>query len=946
VVQPLRQDFRIENIDADSSRNLADILAYAELRCSRPALAKKLAQADTKADVIASFLLDADQSGGKFLYAVRVLNDLESGVLSPRQISALPPGMDGFYLEAFGRRFPDSQAYEAVRALLGILAVEREPVSRDDLASALGKPDEEIDGILSQLEDFLAVSTERVTLNHASLSQWLTERTTRGQPRAGKFAVRTSQAKAQLAAWVKASIKAQRAHKSQYLARHVSAQLDAEERKELFPTLLLDFRWLYARCRFAGLEAVLRDLHELPRTSALSALSRALTTADRSINGSLHMGQLQKHVLATQLLSRLGYRPEAELASLLQQASEAIREHRGLHPISVSMSVGPERLAYDECSTIQCVVELRDGRIASSAHHPHVTVWDPRANTYRFLEGHDGRVGPLAALQDGNLISGSDDCSIKLWNLKNFSCEATLPGHKAAVTALVVLSEFCFASGSADGAIMLWDRTSGKCIETLAGHEDEIRSLLLMPDGRMVSTSADGAILSWSLHPTNCERTIDSGTYILATTNLPTGKLAIARWTGDLEIWCLDTGHCEAQRKVHGGPVLALAALPDGRIATSSANPDYTVRFSNFQENFDQIAIVSTGGANALAMLSDGRLALGGRFGEREVWEMGDLAHSVHAGAIESLVALPGGRMASASRAESRLRIWHQRSRRCEETIEVGGSGIWALAVLPGWRVALGMNDGTIQIWDLASRSCITVLNGHVGAIFPLAVLKDGRLLSGGADCTIKMWDPVGGGACIRTFHGHMRDVSRLVVLTDGRFASAADDFVIRIWHPDSATCEAVVYDRREADIPATNPDGVLTINSSLPGFAGSAYSLVCLANGQLVSGHAPESHILKFWDSRHSTCQDFRLKKDAFGSVWAIAELRDGLIVTASRLGTLFLWKRNRDSWHSEIAYTIDAMISSLLFDPAAAILVVGDVNGRLHWLSTRYLTSDNSAN
>ena len=87
-----------------------------------------------RAGDVATFLSSAEQSGGKFLYAVRVLNDVESGALPADRLKDLPPEMDAFYLDAFERRFPDGEDYAPVRPLLGVLCAKREPISRAELA--------------------------------------------------------------------------------------------------------------------------------------------------------------------------------------------------------------------------------------------------------------------------------------------------------------------------------------------------------------------------------------------------------------------------------------------------------------------------------------------------------------------------------------------------------------------------------------------------------------------------------------------------------------------------------------------------------------------------------------------------------------------------------------------------------------------------------------------
>ena len=85
-------------------------------------------------------VVHGESSGGKFLYAAFVLNELASEALPLRDradLEALPAGMDDFYLQAFERRFPSEQVYDQVRELLALQCVQRDPLSRRELAAIL-----------------------------------------------------------------------------------------------------------------------------------------------------------------------------------------------------------------------------------------------------------------------------------------------------------------------------------------------------------------------------------------------------------------------------------------------------------------------------------------------------------------------------------------------------------------------------------------------------------------------------------------------------------------------------------------------------------------------------------------------------------------------------------------------------------------------------------------
>jgi len=145
-----------------------------------------------------------------------VLKDLASGQLplaSRADLEALPPGMDGFYRDAFERRFPSEESYGPVGELLGVMCEQREPLARRELAAILGSPERRLAESLRPLHDLLRLQTAALaeeehtgreeasaregvkakavlhSFDHLSLPQWLSEEDDYGYPRAGRFAV-------------------------------------------------------------------------------------------------------------------------------------------------------------------------------------------------------------------------------------------------------------------------------------------------------------------------------------------------------------------------------------------------------------------------------------------------------------------------------------------------------------------------------------------------------------------------------------------------------------------------------------------------------------------------------------------------------------------------------------------------------------------------------------
>jgi WD40 repeat protein len=63
-------------------------------------------------------------------------------------------------------------------------------------------------------------------------------------------------------------------------------------------------------------------------------------------------------------------------------------------------------------------------------------------------------------LQNGDLASGSDDLTIKIWNPNNGTLKRTLNGHNLHVNALTVLQNGDLASGSWYNTIKIWSTKS------------------------------------------------------------------------------------------------------------------------------------------------------------------------------------------------------------------------------------------------------------------------------------------------------------------------------------------------------------------------------------------------------------------------------------------------------------------------------------------------------
>ena len=924
VLTPLRQAFSLKVLNAEEARNLADLRAYAEARCQASPLAERLQEAHLSASEVAEFLSGKQQSGGKFLYVVRVLKDLETGLLplsGRADLEALPPGMDGFYREAFERRFPSEESYGPARELLGMLCEQREPLGRRELAALLGCTERQIAASLRPLHDLLRLQTvtaEREgatakevvhSFDHLSLPQWLSEEDEWLQPRAGRFAVDRPAAAERLRAWALAVVEAGRAHTWPYLVRHLASHLNDQERPGVIAGLLGELAWLEARLRLAGINGLLGDF-------ALAAPSPWLGRLERALRQGAHVlaqgdGWEGHGQLASQLLARLADDGGSlEPGRLRAHAEARLHQTGSACPLAASL-VSEEALlrTIPLGSTEAALLALPGGHLASGSFDNSIQLWNPATGACeRVFKGHQGGVYALAVLGDGRLASGSFDKTIRMWDPATGTCTAVFEGHQGWVNALAVLHHGRLASGSSDNTIRLWDPATGTCSAVFEGHQGVNPALAALDDGRLASGSSDATIRLWDPATGACSAVFEGhlgGIYALAA--LGDGRLASGSSDNTIRLWAPATGTCTAVFEGHQNWVNALAVLHDERLASGSS--DNTIRL--WDPATGTCTAVFKGhhhGVQALEVLDNGRFASSSSDATIRLWDPATDACSAafegHQGGVYAL-AVRDGQLASGS-DDKTIRLWDPATCACTEVFKGHQNWVRALEVLGDGHLVSGSFDETIRVWEPATGSCTTVFKGHQGWVRALEVLDDGRLASGSSDTTIRLWDPAT-GTCSAVFEGHLGGVYALAVLGDGRLASGSFDKTIRMWDPATRTCTAV-----------------------FEGHQGWVNALAVLHHGRLASGSSDNT--IRLWDPATGVCT--AVFKGHQGGVQALAALGDGRLASGSDDATIRLWDPARAAGAPQVLFVADAAITALVAHPTRPMLVAGDDSGRLHWL------------
>ena len=264
--------------------------------------------------------------------------------------------------------------------------------------------------------------------------------------------------------------------------------------------------------------------------------------------------------------------------------------HLGRNPIADTSAL---RLIVDQNPNLQDIsVDVEkissvsfspDGaQLASGSDDGTVKLWDVGSReTIATLEGHTDDITSVAFSPiDDLLASGSYDETIKLWNIESRETIATLEGHTDYVNSVAFSPDgTVLASGSGDGTIKLWNVATHKTIATLEGHAETFNSVAFSPDGTVLASGSgdfysDGSPKLWNIATRETIATLEGHTdYVRSVAFSPDGAL-LASGSGDgtVRLWDMATRETIATLEGQTYDVYSVSFSPDGALLASAGS--------------------------------------------------------------------------------------------------------------------------------------------------------------------------------------------------------------------------------------------------------------------------------------------------------------------------------------------------------------------------------------
>ncbi|KAM7273147.1 hypothetical protein ACFE04_027811 [Oxalis oulophora] len=452
-----------------------------------------------------------------------------------------------------------------------------------------------------------------------------------------------------------------------------------------------------------------------------------------------------------------------------------------------------------------------DKLLFSAGHSRIIKVWDLETlQCVRSWKGHDGPVMSMACHGSGGLLAtGGADNKVLVWDVDGGFCTHFFRGHEGVVNCVMFhpdTDKTLLFSGSNDETVRVWDLQVKKCKAALKKHFSAITSMAISEDGlTLLSAGRDKVVNLWSLDDYNCKKTVatfevlealcvvHSGTRFAAlVSSCLSGKkrsgssinFVTVGERGIIRIWDSDSAVCLHEEKscditvssnvddsARGFTAAVMLPLDRGLLCVTS--DEQFLFYSPDKHSEDEWNLTLE---KRLVGYND------------EILDMKflgqDEQHLAVATNLEQVRVYD-----TASMSCSYVLSGHTEIVLCLDTI-VSSSG--------KTLIATGSKDNTVRLWESEKTSCIGVGTGHTGAIGAVAFSRKGNnfFVSGSNDCTIKVWSFEGlsddGEEPIKlkskaVVKAHDKDINSLAIApNDSLICSGSQDRTAIVWkYPD-----------------------------------------------------------------------------------------------------------------------------------------------------------------
>ena len=284
------------------------------------------------------------------------------------------------------------------------------------------------------------------------------------------------------------------------------------------------------------------------------------------------------------------------------------------------------------------------------------------------LIGHTDAVNSVSYSPDGSqLVSGSTDGTVKLWDVSTEGITTTFTGHTDAVTSVAFSPDgVLFASASLDNTIKLWNVSTEENIGTLIGHTDAVTSVAFSPDGTLLASGSD-------------DETV--------------------------KLWDVQTHTDIATLEGYTDAITSVVFSPDGTLLASGSSRN-AVKLWDVETHTNIATLVRYRNHTSVSFSPDGTLLASGSQDDVYLWDVETKEYigifKAHTDAVTSVAFSPDGTLIASGSEDDTIKLWDVTSHENITTIVGHSDDLTSVVFSPdNTTLVTASRDGTVVFWNI-----------------------------------------------------------------------------------------------------------------------------------------------------------------------------------------------------------------------------------------------------
>ncbi len=449
---------------------------------------------------------------------------------------------------------------------------------------------------------------------------------------------------------------------------------------------------------------------------------------------------------------------------------------------------------------VNALIFYNSNKLISGSADQMIIIWDISNNfkLTEMLRSHCGSINSLIIHQE-KIVSASSDKSIKIWSKYELSIEESA-AHSQGIKSICILNDGLIVTGSFDYTIKIWkpNNQTLDLIQTIKAHYGNIFSLNC-ENQSFISASDDLTVKLWKKNRRNyfeSEATFNNNNPVISSSVLKSfiicgdsiGKIHILNKSSLITVDSL---------RGHIGPIWFLVSLSSQKFASSSE--DKTIKIWKQERNnssFECIRTLTehTSRVYALVVLKNIYLISGCHEGLIKIWHLVDFSLiqtlKEHTLAITGLAVLENGNFISIS-DDKTIVIWNGSSLAKIKSL-VDYNKVWSVSALSNGLFVIGNSLGDLKIWSYSQEyKPVKTLIDHQDKVLALTILNGAFLISASQDGNIIVWDD---NFQPKVMKAHSNAVLALNILSRSTLISSSEDKTIKIWNAQQFILEKKIF--------------------------------------------------------------------------------------------------------------------------------------------------------